>query len=383
MNILKRLFFMLLIILLAFWTKPFWRDSVREYIPEAVYDTYQSAKEFTTQVIDNDFDINFDFDKVKDQATSFYASIVDSGQEPEHEQVEKPELTTPDEQSFSVGNVGLGDTKDEVEEMYGESMRESENEYGVDWSTYHENYQNFMMVAYDEQEVVRGLFTNQDLLSSQFDIALRDSKTLVNEKLGKPEKVIRNGWFNYQINSEGEYDVYQIDGNYVTIFYDIHEDDEVTAIQIIDQDLESAKDTLYTAGSEALKEGFEYQLFDLTNATRVNHDLPILQWDEDVRETARKHSTDMAENQYFSHTNLQGQSPFDRMREDEIAFTSAGENLAYGQFSSIFAHQGLMNSLGHRENILHNGFNELGIGVDFNADNQPFYTESFFSNQGL
>lgn len=374
---------MLLIILLAFWTKPFWRDSVREYIPEAVYDTYQSAKEFTTQVIDNDFDINFDFDKVKDQATSFYASIVDSGQEPEHEQVEKPELTTPDEQSFSVGNVGLGDTKDEVEEMYGESMRESENEYGVDWSTYHENYQNFMMVAYDEQEVVRGLFTNQDLLSSQFDIALRDSKTLVNEKLGKPEKVIRNGWFNYQINSEGEYDVYQIDGNYVTIFYDIHEDDEVTAIQIIDQDLESAKDTLYTAGSEALKEGFEYQLFDLTNATRVNHDLPILQWDEDVRETARKHSTDMAENQYFSHTNLQGQSPFDRMREDEIAFTSAGENLAYGQFSSIFAHQGLMNSLGHRENILHNGFNELGIGVDFNADNQPFYTESFFSNQGL
>ncbi|MBR3121162.1 MAG: CAP domain-containing protein [Oceanobacillus sp.] len=377
------MFFMLLIILLAFWTKPFWEDSIRGYVPEAVSDAFQSVKEFTTQAIDNDIEFGFDFDKIKDEATSFYSSIVGSVQvhEPEHEQVDKPELTTPDEQSFSVGNVELGDTKKSVEEMYGEPMRESENEYGVDWSTYHENYQNFMMVAYDEQEVVRGLFTNQDLLSSQFNIVLGDTKATVNETLGEPEELIRNGWFNYQINSDGEYDVYQIDRNYVTIFYDIHEGDEVTAIQIIDQDLEAAKDTLYTPGSEALKEGFEYQLFDLTNATRVNHGLPVLEWNEAVRETARKHSTDMADNQYFSHTNLQGQSPFDRMREDEIAFTSAGENLAYGQFSSVFAHQGLMNSLGHRENIVHNGFTELGIGVDFNEENQPFYTEKFLSNQ--
>ncbi|ASN03618.1 CAP domain-containing protein [Virgibacillus necropolis] len=370
---------MLLIILLAFWTRPFWEDSAREFIPEAVSDTFHSAKDFTTQTIDNDFD----FDKVRDQATSLYNSVIDSVQEKEQKQVEKPELATPDEQSFSIGNVELGDAKNDVEEMYGAPSRESENEYGVDWSTYHENYQNFMMVAYDEQEVVRGLFTNQDLLSSQFNIALGDTKAVVNDTLGEPEELIRNGLFNYQITSEGEYDVYQIDGNYVTIFYDIHEGNEVTAIQIIDEDLEAAKDSLYTTGSEELKEGFEYQLFDLTNSTRVNHNLPVLEWNEAARETARKHSTDMAENQFFSHTNLQGQSPFDRMEEDEIAFTTAGENLAYGQFSSIFAHQGLMNSLGHRKNILHNGFTELGVGVAFNDNNQPFYTENFFSNQWL
>ncbi|WP_281176631.1 CAP domain-containing protein [Shouchella shacheensis] len=369
---------MLFILLLAFWTKPFWEDPVREFIPEAVGDTLYSAQDFTTQMIDD-----FDFDQAREQVTSLYSSIIDSVQEPEQEQVERPELTAPDEQSFSIGNIELGDTRDEVEEMYGEPARKSENEYGVDWSTYHENYQNFMMVAYDEQDVVRGLFTNQDLLSSQFDIGLGDTKAVVNETLGEPEEMIRNDWFNYQVDSEGEYDVYQIDGNYVTIFYDIHEGDELTAIQLIDEDLEAAKDTLYTPGSEALKEGFEYQLFDLTNATRVKHALPVLEWDEDVRETARKHSTDMAENQFFGHTNLQGESPFDRMEEDEIAFTSAGENLAYGQFSSVFAHQGLMNSLGHRENIVHNGFTSIGIGVDFNDNNQPFFTEKFFSDQWL
>ncbi|EKN67647.1 SCP-like extracellular [Neobacillus bataviensis LMG 21833] len=35
------------------------------------------------------------------------------------------------------------------------------------------------------------------------------------------------------------------------------------------------------------------------------------------------------------------------MKEDHIIFYLAGENLAYGQLSSIFAHEGLMNSLGH------------------------------------
>lgn len=365
---------------MAFWTRPFWEDSVREVLPEQVTEAFHSVKEFTTQTIENN---NFDFAAVKDQATSLYSSIMDSArvQEPEQEQAEQPELTTPGEQSFSIGNVELGDTKEVVEEMYGNPQRESENEYGVNWSTYHENYQNFMMVAYDEQETVRGLFTNQDLLSSQFDIALGDSKDIVNERLGEPEEVLRNGWFNYRINSEGEYDVYQIGGHYTTVFYDVHQENEITAIQLIDEDLEAAKDTIYAPGSEALKEGFEYQLFDLTNATRVNHDLPVLEWNEDVRETARKHSTDMAENQYFSHTNLQGQSPFDRMQEDNVSFTTAGENLAYGQLSSIFAHQGLMNSEGHRENILQNSFAELGIGVDFNDDNQPFYTENFLNNQ--
>ncbi|MEH7383070.1 CAP domain-containing protein [Bacillus sp. JJ1533] len=87
----------------------------------------------------------------------------------------------------------------------------------------------------------------------------------------------------------------------------------------------------------------------------------------------------MAENNYFSHTNLQGLSPFDRMLEDEILFSIAGENLAYGQFSSIFAHEGLMNSMGHRENILKKEYKYLGVGVAFNTESHPYYTENFYT----
>ncbi|GIO23221.1 CAP domain-containing protein [Oceanobacillus sp. J11TS1] len=367
---------MLLIILVVIWTKPLWEEQVSEFVPDAVTDTFDSTKKFITDTINSDFH----FEKVTEEAASFFASIIESDKGTKQEPVEKPELATPEEQSFSIGNVELGDTRDQVEEMYGEPARQSENEYGEKWSTYHENYQNFMMVSYDEQDVVRGLFTNQDLISSKVDITLGDTKSYVNETLGEPEEMIRYGWFNYKIESEGEYDVYHMDGSYITIFYDIHEADEVTAIQIIDEDLEAAKSALYTPGNEALREGLEYQLFDLTNATRVRYELPVLEWDEAVRETARKHSTDMAVNNFFNHTNLQGQSPFERMEADDISFMSAGENLAYGQFSSIFAHQGLLNSLGHRENILQEDFTNLGVGVDFNESDQPFYTENFFSN---
>ncbi|MDT4089421.1 CAP domain-containing protein, partial [Staphylococcus aureus] len=117
------------------------------------------------------------------------------------------------------------------------------------------------------------------------------------------------------------------------------------------------------------------QNFDLVNAERKQHQLSTLKYSKQNSETARKHSKDMAKNHYFDHTNLKGQSPFDRLKKDGITFNSAGENLAYGQVSSIYAHQGLMNSIGHRKNILNDTFKILGVGVDFNDEKQPFWTE--------
>jgi uncharacterized protein YkwD len=235
------------------------------------------------------------------------------------------------------------------------------------------------MVAYNQQNKVSGLYTNQDLVSSTKDITFKSSRDIVLSKLNEPLKSIRKGLVSYQIQNNQEYDTFLIDNHFVTIFYDKHENNTVTAIQIISGELEKQKAEYFTEPSEELKEGFEYQLFDLTNAVRVNHGLSILSWEESVRETARNHSKDMADNNYFNHTNLEGQSPFDRMKEDDIAFRMAGENLATGQLSSIFAHEGLMNSLGHRENILQSGFESLGVGVAFNEESRPYFTENFLT----
>ncbi|MFS0671734.1 CAP domain-containing protein [Ornithinibacillus sp. 179-J 7C1 HS] len=290
---------------------------------------------------------------------------------------EAPNLYQPTKQSFSLYNIEIGDKRSDVEKQIGEPKRSTLNEYGVEWSTYHEDYHHFLMVAYDEQDQVAGLYSNQDLLTSTVGITFDSTREEVLSTLDDPIQAIRKGRILYQIQDTEEYNTFLIDNNYVTIFYDIHENNTVTAIQIISADLEKQKAAYFADPSPELMQGLEYQLFDLTNAARVNHGLSVLTWEEPLRKTARNHSADMAKNNYFSHENLEGQSPFDRMAEDAISFRGAGENLATGQPSSIFAHEGLMNSLGHRENILKVEYEFLAVGVAFNSANQPFYTENF------
>lgn len=236
------------------------------------------------------------------------------------------------------------------------------------------------MAAYDKNNKVAGLYTNQDLIASKKTIKRGSPKESVRAQLGQPLTKIRKGMAYYQFEENRDYDVFRIDGSYTTVFYDKQQKNTVTSIQIISESLEKNKKNFYPLVSQGLVEGYEYQLFDLTNATRVNHNLPILAWDSRVKATARKHSADMAENQYFNHTNLKGQSPFDRMEDDNVKFMTAGENLATGQISSIFAHEGLMNSPGHIKVILQKEFESLGVGVAFDSDSRPYYTENFYAN---
>lgn len=327
-----------------------------------------------------------DLDSVKNSMNQLLERIgisVDSEVEKKEEKIPgqsatPPSLEKPRIQSFAVRNFELGDSKSEVEKEVGEPKRISLNEYGVNWHTYHDQYRHFFMAAYDGETIV-GLYTNHPLFTSSIGIEAGTTKRDVQSRLGKPLEEIQKGLVIYKLPKDRDYDLYRIDGNYITLFYDRYEKDTVRAIQIISGKLEKAKPDLYAVGNVPLMEGFEYQLFDLTNAERVKYGLEPLTWDEQVRLTARKHSKDMAKNDYFSHTNVKGESPFDRMKADHISFVIAGENLAYGQFSSIFAHEGLMNSEGHRKNILLKDYVYTGVGVAFNEEEHPYFTQNFFA----
>ena len=106
----------------------------------------------------------------------------------------------------------------------------------------------------------------------------------------------------------------------------------------------------------------EKQMLDLVNQERVKAGLSPLQADPELTEVARKHSADMFARGYFAHDTPEGLSPFDRMKTANVRFTTAGENLALAPTLQI-AHTGLMNSPGHRANILRREFGRVGIGV--------------------
>ena len=106
----------------------------------------------------------------------------------------------------------------------------------------------------------------------------------------------------------------------------------------------------------------EKQMLDLVNKERQANGLNPLAPDPELTEVARKHSADMFARGYFAHDTPDGLSPFDRMRAAKIRFTTAGENLALAPTLPV-AHTGLMNSPGHRANILRREFGRVGIGV--------------------
>jgi uncharacterized protein YkwD len=106
----------------------------------------------------------------------------------------------------------------------------------------------------------------------------------------------------------------------------------------------------------------EKQMLDLVNQERQAAGLNPLQPDPELTEVARRHSADMFARGYFAHDTPEGLTPFDRMRDANVRFLTAGENLALGPTIPV-AHTGLMNSPGHRANILRPQFGRVGIGV--------------------
>lgn len=106
----------------------------------------------------------------------------------------------------------------------------------------------------------------------------------------------------------------------------------------------------------------EKEMLDLINKERTSRGLAPIKADPEMREVAIKHSADMFERGYFSHDTPEKKDPFDRMRSDKVHFRTGGENLALAPTLKI-AHTGLMNSPGHRANILRPQFGRVGIGI--------------------
>jgi uncharacterized protein YkwD len=106
----------------------------------------------------------------------------------------------------------------------------------------------------------------------------------------------------------------------------------------------------------------EAEMLKLINQERAANGLPPLAADPELTPVARQHSADMFARGYFAHVTPDNRDPFDRIREAKVSFVSAGENLALARTLKI-AHTGLMNSPGHRANILHKSFGRVGIGI--------------------
>jgi len=118
----------------------------------------------------------------------------------------------------------------------------------------------------------------------------------------------------------------------------------------------------FTVAAPRARPDLESEMLKLVNEERIAAGLDTLAPDPELTEVARRHSTDMFARGYFAHVTPDGRDPFDRIRDANVRFLTAGENLALAQSVPV-AHRGLMNSPGHRENIMRPQFGRLGIGI--------------------
>lgn len=120
----------------------------------------------------------------------------------------------------------------------------------------------------------------------------------------------------------------------------------------------------------------EAEMFRLVNDERKKRGIGELLWRSDVLPVARAHAKDMWEREYFGHVSPEGEDVGDRLDKAGVSYAIAGENLALAPTIST-AHNGLMNSEGHRANILEPKFKRLAVGVIDNGVYGKMFVQVF------
>ena len=114
---------------------------------------------------------------------------------------------------------------------------------------------------------------------------------------------------------------------------------------------------------EKLEHDNEKQIFELTNIIRTRYHIEPLKWDEKTAQVAFNHSIDMYENEEISHTSKKYEELSDRLDEGEVAYKTAGENIAANYIDAPAVVEGWLNSKDHRESLLNKDFTHIGVGV--------------------
>lgn len=267
----------------------------------------------------------------------------------------------------ALAHIAMNDSVQKVELLLGKPSRIDPSEQVFSWYVYNKNYSELMMFGILNDRVV-ALFSNEDsnwkmINGVYIGQTLSDAMKLV-DPLRKSKQ-------------QDDYYTYITENVKTTLFLDNHDSSKIIGILQMNQTSLQNMPTTYTSKQQL---PFEQQLFDLTNAERAQRNIPLLKWDKLAAASARAHSSDMRSNNYFSHQNTDGLSPFDRMKAKGIKYTMSAENIAAGYVNSIYAHYGWMDSDdGHREALLNSKLERIGTGVAFGGDYKIYYTQNFYS----
>lgn len=130
-----------------------------------------------------------------------------------------------------------------------------------------------------------------------------------------------------------------------------------------------------------MNQDFINRVIELTNIERSQAGLPPLTYNPQLTTAAQKHSENMAFQDFFEHTGLDGSQPKDRAINAGYGSPYVGENIGAGSTTPEQVVEGWMNSPGHRANILKPEYKEIGVGYYYLANDTGRVNYNYYWTQ--
>lgn len=311
----------------------------------------------------------------------------------EHENItrdpESRDLKQPDNRLEGDIYGWMNEDVSDLEDAYGEPVRKDPGRYGYTWWVYNDLDREYTQFGVKDNRVQTIYTTGEN--ASLKPVAIKEKYNDVQKEFAFEKEITfeRNG-FKYSFHlSDDDLQVQPLikisDDLFMQFFMDTFTD-ELVAVRVLTGDILLAMrpyDLKYEGSLpddkdlsnkewEAIQAGMERQILDLTNVFRQQFDKEELKWDDALHETALSHSKDMKDKDYFSHVSPNGNGLSERLMDMDIAYQSAGENIAADYVDAPAVVAGWLNSEGHREIMLDDSFTKLGVGVY-----RDYYTQDY------
>lgn len=299
------------------------------------------------------------------------------------QEMKEPKMTF-DDSVFSL----MKKTASEIKEILGEPIRIDLTPYTYKWWIY-ENDDVYLQIGVLNDRVETIFATGKNVDSSPIKIG-ESYETLKKQFPLKNKVTYQKGISSYTfILSDDELKTHPLIKLENDLFVQCYIDtftNKVSSLRIITGDLLTLQrfyemeyrgvlpeqTELTDEEWREVEKSMEKQIFALTNVYRDIHGVPLVKWDEATSEVAYLHSKDMHEKQYFSHESLDGRGLKERLESKNIHYLAAGENIAALHSDAPAVMEGWLNSEGHRETLLNEQYNYLGVGV-----HRLYYTQNF------
>jgi uncharacterized protein YkwD len=270
----------------------------------------------------------------------------------------------------------------------GEPQRIDETLYGYQWYVYNLDYSRYVQVGVENNRVVTIFAMGEKLDVSPFEIGQPVQEIFNTQYIDTNLDIELNGnSYRFELNDTdinlrpliklGDVFVQLYIDKFTGTLSSIRYLNDETLVKHRPYELVYRGDLIETVEPSvdvwrSIEEGVEKEIFDITNVLRLKHQLKPLLWDEETAKVAYGHSKDMSDNNDFSHISKKFGELSDRLKTANVAYKSAGENIAANYIDGPAVVEGWLNSKGHRESLLNKDFTHLGVGVY-----QKYYTQNF------